>query len=113
MLVLTEDALLVCAHVLGEVGLAPQQSWVTVNGRRALVETDPENRPISRCPMIGVTIKPCQLTLRVEQGYSDFIRIDGKRLCLDTVRGKTDGTPPGVVQYFVRAPGQDFVSGAG
>lgn len=111
MKVLTEDALLVCAHELGEVGLAPQQGWVTINGRRVLVDSDPEKRPISRCPNIGVAIKPCQLTLPVERGYSEFVRVDGQRICLDTVTGKTDGTPPGVVMYHVRQPGQDFVEG--
>lgn len=111
MLVLTEDALIVCAHELGEVGLAPRQDWVTVNGRKVLVDSDPEARPISKCPNIGIAIKPCQLTLKVDTGYSDFIRVDGQRVCLDTVVGKTDGTPPGVVIYHVRQPGQDFVDG--
>lgn len=112
MRVLTEDALLVCAHELGEVGLDPRQGWVTINGRRVLVDSDPAQRPISRCPNIGVAIKPCQLTLPVEHGYSDFVRIDGRRVCLDAVTGKTDGTPPGVVMYHVRQPGQDFVEGS-
>lgn len=111
MLVLTEDALIVCAHELGEVGLAPRQDWVTVNGRKVLVDSDPEARPISKCPNIGIAIKPCQLTLKVDTGYSDFIRVDGQRVCLDTVVGKTDGTPPGIVIYHVRQPGQDFVDG--
>jgi len=111
MLVLTEDALLICAHVTGQISLAPRQAWVTINGRRVLVDSDPESRPISGCPNIGVAIKPCQLTLRVERGYSDFIRVEGQRLCLDAVTGKTDGTPPGVVMYNVRMPGQDFVGG--
>ena len=56
MLVLTEDALLVCAHELGEVGVAPRQDWVTVNGRKVLVDSDPESRPITKCPNIGVAI---------------------------------------------------------
>ena len=111
MLVLTEDALIVCAHELGEVGLAPRQDWVTVNGRKVLVDSDPETRPISKCPNIGIAIKPCQLTLKVDTGYSEFIRVDGQRVCLDTVVGKTDGTPPGIVIYHVRQPGQDFVDG--
>jgi len=111
MLVITEDALIVCAHELGEVGLKPLQDWVTINGRKVLVDNDPEGRPISKCPNIGIAIKPCQTTLRVEKGYSEFIRVDGRRLCLDTVQGKTDGTPPGVVIYHVRQPGQDFVEG--
>lgn len=111
MLVLTEDALIVCAHELGEVGLAPHQDWVTVNGRKVLVDSDPEARPISKCPNIGIAIKPCQLTLKVDTGYSEFVRIGGQRICLDTVVGKTDGTPPGIVIYHVRQPGQDFVDG--
>jgi hypothetical protein len=111
MLVLTEDALIVCAHELGEVGLAPKQNWVTIAGRKVLVDNDPESRPISKCPNIGVAIKPCQLTLRVDLGYSEFVRIGGQRICLDTVIGKTDGTPPGVVIYHVRQPGQAFVDG--
>ena len=31
--------------------------------------------------------------------------------CLDSVRGLTDGTPPGTVHYQVRSPGQDWVRG--
>src|SRR5664279_3206896 len=109
MLVITEDALIVCAHELGEVGLKPLQDWVTINGRKVLVDNDPEGRPISKCPNIGIAIKPCQTTLRVEKGYSEFIRVDGHRLCLDTVQGKTDGTPPGVVISHLTQPWQDFV----
>ncbi len=114
MLILTEDALIGCAHdPPGTVGLDPAQSWVTVSGRKVLIDPDPEGRPISKCPNIGISIKPCQLTLRVEQGYSTFIRVGGRRVCLDTVVGKTDGTPPGVVIYHVLKPGQAFVEGAG
>ena len=38
--------------------------------------------------------------------------IDGRPVCLDTVTGMTDGTPPGVVKYIVVDPAQDFVEGA-
>jgi len=110
--IITEDALVVCAHELGKVGLHHRQDYVTINGRKMLVENDPEGCSISACPNIGISIKPCQLTLKVDTGYSTFIRIDGHRLCLDTVVGKTDGTPPGVVIYHVRQPGQDFVEGS-
>ena len=109
MQILTEDALLVCNHVLGTVGIQATQGLVTVEGRRVLVETDPENRPIRSCPHIGAMIKPCQRTLPVQKGYSDLLRIEGKRICLDTVTGLTDGTPPGAVSYVVRKPGQEFV----
>jgi hypothetical protein len=110
---LTEDAVLVCDHVLGKVSNVPTQDLVTVEGRQALVETDPEGKSISGCPNVGATIKPCQMTLKVQVGYSDFIRIDNRRVCLDTVTGHTDGTPPGVPKYTVRSAGQTLVSEAG
>lgn len=108
---LTQDALIVCKHVLGKVALAPVQHWVTIEGRSVLVENDPEGRPISGCPNVGAAIKPCTSTLGVRTGYSEFLRVDGRRVCLDSVEGFTDGTPPGVVTYNVQAPGQVLVSG--
>jgi len=107
---LIEDARLTCEHVLGVVDIRPTQNLVTIAGRRVLVQPDPESRPIHNCPNIGATIKPCTLTLKVEKGYSDLIRIKGRPACLETVTGLTDGTPPGVVHYLVRDPGQTFVS---
>lgn len=112
MLLLTEDAALICKHRLGKVDIAPSQDWVRIDGRRVLVEDDPENRGVSGCPNYGPTIKPCTHTLRVKQGYSDLLRIGGKRACLDAVSGLTDGTPPGTVDYVVRAPGQDWIDEA-
>jgi hypothetical protein len=107
---LTEDAVLVCDHVLGIVDIRATQDLVTVEGRRVLVQIDPELRPIKGCPNMGVTIKPCQMTLKVQKGYSQFIRIDRRSVCLDTVTGLTEGTPPGSVDYVVQDPGQDLVS---
>lgn len=109
MLLLNEDAVLVCKHELGRVSIAATQSLVTIGGKRVLVEPNPERRGISFCPNYGITVKPCTLTLAVEQGYSSLLRIQGKRVCLDTVKGLTDGTPPGVVEYKVRSAGQEFV----
>jgi hypothetical protein len=110
MRILTEDAILVCLHQLGRVENRPSQSLVTVDGRKVLVDNDPEQRSISMCPNIGVTIKPCTTTLKVTQGYSTMLKIDGKKICLDSVRGLTDGTVPGVVEYQVIRPGQKLVS---
>ena len=109
MRVLTEDAKLVCKHENGKVQIEPTQSLVTISRRRILVEPNPEGRPIKGCPMYGPTIRPCQTTLAVKEGYSDLVRIQGRRVCLDTVSGLTDGTPPGVVRYVVREPGQLWV----
>ena len=113
MLLLTEDAVLVCKHEMGVVRIVGTQNLVTIGGRQVLVEQDPEGRPIAGCPNIGATIKPCLLTLRAQAGYSGWVRIDGKGVCLDTVSGLTDGTPPGVVKYEVRSAGQSFVTEVG
>lgn len=110
---LTVDALVVCAHELGKVGLVASQSWVTVEERPVLVQADPEGKPIAGCPNLGPTIKPCTSTLPVKVGYSSLLRIEGQPVCLDTVRGLTDGTPPGVVEYKVNAPGQALVTEEG
>ena len=109
MNLLSLDAVLVCDHVSGIVGLVASQAWVTVGGRPLLVEGDPESRPIAGCPNYGAAIKPCTSTLPVKQGYSGLVRIGGRRVCLDTGTGLTDGTPPGIVDYSVRSPGQQIV----
>lgn len=112
MKLLTEDAVLVCNHELGRVDIEPTQSLVTIERRAVLVENNPEARRITGCPNIGAVIKPCLATLKVREGYSDLLRIEGRRVCLDTVTGLTDGTPPGTVPYKVRTPGQVFVAEA-
>jgi hypothetical protein len=110
MLILTELAKLVCRHELGAVQLDPIQALVTVEKKRVLVEPDPEGRSITGCPMYGLLIKPCLNTLKVTTGYSSVVKIDGRKMCLDTITGLTDGTPPGVVMYKVNFAGQEFVS---
>src|SRR5918912_1883561 len=112
MKLLTEDAVLVCAHELGKVGISASRSLLTVNGRKVLVETDPEGKSITGCPNVSLTIKPCLHTLKVDAGYSALMRVNGRRICLDTVTGYTDGTPPGAVKYHVVRPGQTLASGA-
>jgi hypothetical protein len=107
---LTEDAVIVCKHELGRVGIVTSQGLVTIGARRVLVETDPQGRLIVGCPNIGATIKPCTMTLAVQGGYSNLLRVNGRRVCLDTVVGLTDGTPPGMVKYEVRQPGQGLVT---
>ena len=110
---LTLKAKLVCKHITGVVQIFTLQNLVTVEGTPVLVANDPEKKPILGCANVGPTIKPCSLTLPVSEGYSDFIRIGGRAVCLETVTGRTDGTALGTVDYVVRNPGQQFVRGAG
>ncbi len=105
---MTEDAIVVCDHQLGNVtGFAPAQSWVTVHNRRVLVEPDPVGRTIAGCPIVPPQGVQCTQTLAVQQGYSGLLKVDGRRICLDTVRGLTNGVAP--VDYSVRDPAQQLV----
>lgn len=98
-----------CGHD-GQIAPMASQTWVKVSGSPALVDNNPQGRPIGGCPNIGLNIKPCTATLAVHTGYSTFIRIGGRRACLDSVTGFTDGTPPGSVKYTVRSPGQSLAA---
>ena len=111
MMVLTLQAVINCDHQAGIVGNDASQSWVTIEGVPVLVAVDPENRPITSCPNLNPLTgqAPCKQTLKVQQGYSQLGTIDGRRICLDTVTGLTDGSPPGLFKYTVRTPGQNFV----
>ena len=111
MLLLTRDAELACKHMhRGKVKLVWRQEWVTVRDRALLVTPDPEHRSISGCPLSTLAgTKPCELTLNVERGYVSFIFVDGHSVCTEDLTGKTDGHPPGAIDYVVLAPGQDFV----
>jgi hypothetical protein len=107
---LTRASVVVCQHETGIVDLVTTQSLVSVNGSHVLVRPDPEGRSIQHCPNIGATIKPCQNTLAVREGYSSLVTIGGRPVVLDSLRGLTDGTPPGVVEYLVADPRQHLVA---
>jgi hypothetical protein len=111
MLWLDLKALLVCDHELGHVRIAARQSLVRIAGSPVLVDDDPEKKDIKGCPNLNPTagIRPCLHTQAVQHGYSTYIRINGRRVCMDTVTGMTDGVPPNF-HYKVRNPGQNFVS---
>jgi len=110
MKLLTHNAILKCGHETGIVGIVPTQQLVSISGLKVLVYNDPEARPIVGCTNVGMNILPCVTTLPVEGGgYSSLLRIDGKYVCLDTVAGKTVGTPPSNT-YSVSNPGQTLVT---
>ena len=111
MLWLTQDATLVCDHG-GRVGVATSQKLVTIKGRLALINANPEQRPIAACPNANpvIGLRPCLTSLNVKQGYSTLVTIVGRAVALDTVTGLTDGSPPGTVNYRVVDPGQRLVA---
>lgn len=107
---LTQDAVLACEHG-GRVKVDTTQDFVRIAGRLVLVEPNPESRSIAGCPNSNpvIGIRSCLHTLKVRQGYSQFVRIAGEPVCLDSIEGLTDGTPPGLVKYKVRDPAQTLV----
>ena len=110
MLLLTDQADLRCRHRIGKVvDIKASQNLVTIDGHAVLVDPDPERRTIERCPNRLPGVKPCLLTLKVQEGYSELLRIEGQRVCLRNLKGLTDGTPPAKVKYYVENPGQDWV----
>jgi len=111
MLWLTEDAVLICDHG-GRVGIKPTQTLVRIEDRQVLVQDNPEHRNIRHCPNTNpvVGLRACLNTLAVREGYSALLTIEGDPVCLDSVLGLTDGSPPGIVTYKVVAPGQPFVT---
>ncbi len=109
MQILTELALVTCDHSTGVVANVPSQNVVSICGGRVLVGNDPAGKAIAGCTNVSTTIKPCTSTLNVEQGKSTFVTINGKPVCMNTVVGGTDGTPPSVTKYRVKFPGQILV----
>jgi hypothetical protein len=109
MKVLADGAFLACAHrTTSRVKNAPSQHWVTINGISILVEPDPVPWAITGCPNIVPGQKPCTSTIKNVTGYSTFVTVDGHPICLDTIKGLTDGLPQ--VDYLVVTPGQDLVN---
>ncbi len=110
MNLLTTDSVIVCKHELGRVKNDASQDFVRIGRHLVLVDDDPEGCSISGCPNIGATIMPCKTTLKVRAGYSQFVKIDGHSVCLDSLVGLTNGTPQGAVEYIVSRSKQSLVS---
>jgi hypothetical protein len=87
------------------------QSWVTVVGRPILVEPDPLHRPIAACPQSLAGAPPCRNTISVNEAasYSALVRIDNRRVCLNTTTGTTDWGALTSTPYTVSDAGQALV----
>ncbi len=110
MLVLTKKAYFLCPHG-GRSNPRARQGFVFVDNSPMLVRGDPVGRKISGCTNIipPSGIKPCITTLKVLSGHSAFISIKDRPICISSVEGFTDGTPPGTHRYKVHKSGQNWV----
>jgi hypothetical protein len=110
MKVLTEKADLRCTHLhSGRITVPASQDWVTIADVPIPVDSDPVPRPVAGCNIFPSSA--CKTTFAVLQGYSELVRIGGKRICLQSLMGPTVAVPPGT--FEVVDPGQDFVEEPG
>ncbi|NSX55756.1 hypothetical protein [Parasulfitobacter algicola] len=108
MRLVTKKANIRCGHQLGKVELKASQNFVRIDDTPILVRQDTQGCKIDGCPPIP-PLKPCLVTLSEITGHSDFIRISGRPVTLDLLKGLTSGDPPATVPYTVHHPGQTFV----
>lgn len=112
MELLRSDAIIKCSHD-ASVDNAPTQDLVFVDGLPLLVAVDPEGRDIDLCPnRVTVGVRPCTKTLKVDVGYSTLVFIRSRSTVLSSLEGETNGTPPTMVHYTCRHPGQVLVGSA-
>ena len=110
-LVLTEKSSLVCANQ-GAVQLTATQSKLTVAGAKVLVTGDLTNAPISGCMIVPASPPPatstqCLMIASAVGGVSVKLKVAGKGVLLETVRGTTSGLLANVVQtWSVQSVGQ-------
>jgi hypothetical protein len=113
MELLRSDAIIKCSHDAA-VDNKPSQDLVFVGGLPLLVATDPERRDIDFCPnRATIGVRPCTTTRKVEVGYSALVYIRRRSTVLTSLKGETNGTPPTMVHYTCRHPGQVLVGSTG
>jgi hypothetical protein len=109
-LVLTEKSSLVCANQ-GAVQLTATQSKLTVAGAKVLVTGDLASAPIRRCTTPTVSgpppSAPCMTITSAVGGVSAKLKVAGKGVLLEAIKGQTSGTVAGVLQtWSVQNAGQ-------
>jgi len=108
-LVLTENSSLVCANLFGTVSLAASESKLTVAGAKVLVTGDLSGALITGCPIKPppATNVECKTITSVVGGVSTKLRVSGKGVLLETVKGTTSGNLLGKIQtWSVQSAGQ-------
>ena len=106
--VVTSNATIVCSHG-GRVTLVPRQRTVLIADGVIMCEPDLVQAPIVGCTQApSVSTKPCTLVVSTAPGSSSpNLIVAGRAAYVGTLRGVTDGVPPGTIS--VRDPGQTIV----
>lgn len=108
-----EGAKVRCSHGMGFARPRASREFLRILGRGVLVDIDMVGNSIRLCPNVGPTTKPCTTTLLLTNGRSNFVFANGAAVVLHRARGATNGIPPGVTYYSVKAPNQPFVFATG
>jgi hypothetical protein len=108
--VITENSSVACKHS-GAVSLRAGQSKLTVNGGKALVDGDLNGAAISSTcttqPDPNTSTLKCATILTVEGGVAGKLKVEGKGVLLESIKGKTSGTVGGTQQeWSVQSAGQ-------
>lgn len=108
-LVITEKSSIVCAHV-GTLKLAATQSKLTVAGAKVMVTGDLAGAPVSGCATVpdpNTSTLKCLAVASEEGGVATKLKVAGKGVLLESVKGKTNGTVGGTPQtWSVQNAGQ-------
>jgi hypothetical protein len=97
---LTESSQVVCAHQ-GTVKLRAGQSKLTVNGAKVLVDGDLAGAPISTCATpVSQTSTKCLTISSTIGGVAVKLKVQGKGVLLENIKGNTDGVISGAPQLW-------------
>jgi hypothetical protein len=99
--VLTENSTLTCAHK-GTVQLVATQSKLTVKGSKVLIDGDLTSAMISGCATVpdpNTSTVQCLSITSAEGGVAGKLKVNGKGVLLEEVRGKTSGTVGGPTNF--------------
>lgn len=109
--VITENSSVACSHS-GAVSLRAGQSKLTVNGGKVLVQGDLDGATISSsCTTVTdpntSTLKCATIALVNPGGVAEKLKVEGKGVLLESIKGKTSGTVGGTPQdWSVQSAGQ-------
>ena len=112
-LLAVEGAKIRCSHSLGYAKPRSSRGFLRIAGQPVFVAGDMPANFITLCPNYGPTTKPCTGTLPLANGISRFVFANDAPVVLEGATGPTDGIPPGLTTYSIRAAGQSFVQAAG
>lgn len=107
-LILNSEGIVICPHA-GRVMLTSRQFQVLAGAGYAMCEDDIVNAPIVGCAKpYAQGSAPCRRVVEVFPGSTSVVvSVSGNGVCLETLKGLTDGIPPATVS--VAFPGQVVV----